>query len=419
MKIKVIDKSYKEVMEMPREERKRPVRPSAFFRSILKIASAGDLKATNFKYEMHAMEKLGKDEPCLILMNHSSFIDLKIAVTIFNDRPLNIVCTSDGFVGKSGLMRKIGCIPAVKFVTDVAMVKDIKYALDKLQNSVLMYPEASYTFDGTATPLPESVGKSIKFFKVPVVMIKTYGAFARDPLYNNLQLRDVDVSADVTYLLSKEDIANMSVAEINKVLEEQFTFDNFKWQKEAKVKIDEPFRADYLNRVLYKCPKCNKEGEMEGKGTQIKCKCCDHGYELSELGELIPLDGEAIFKHIPDWYEWERAEVRKELEENKYELSVPVDIHMLVDTKSVYNVGSSHLVHNSKGFELTGCDGQLHYVQLPQHSYSLYSDYYWYEIGDMICIGDTKALYYCFPKESGDFVAKARLAAEELYKMHT
>jgi hypothetical protein len=46
----------------------------------------------------------------------------------------------------------------------------------------------------------------------------------------------------------------------------------------------------------------------------------------------------------------------------------------------------------------------------------LYADYYWYEIGDMICIGNNDVLYYCFPK-GADPVAKARLATEELYKL--
>jgi hypothetical protein len=34
--------------------------------------------------------------------------------------------------------------------------------LRKQDSSVLMLPEASYSFDGTATPLPESLGKCIK-----------------------------------------------------------------------------------------------------------------------------------------------------------------------------------------------------------------------------------------------------------------
>ena len=66
---------------------------------------------------------------------------------------------------------------------------------------------------------------------------------------------------------------------------------------------------------------------------------------------------------------------------------------------------------------LTGCGGKLDYTQGPLSSYSLYSDFYWYEIGDVICIGDSRMLYYCFPKCEGDFVAKTRLATEEIYKL--
>lgn len=35
----------------------------------------------------------------------------------------------------------------------------------------------------------------------------------------------------------------------------------------------------------------------------------------------------------------------------------------------------------------------------------------------MICIGNSDVLYYCFPTEGGDVVAKTRLAVEELYKL--
>ena len=82
-------------------------------------------------------------------------------------------------------------------------------------------------------------------------------------------------------------------------------------------------------------------------------------------------------------------------------------------------MGSGRLIHNNKGFRLTGCDGKIDYTQVPELSYSLYSDYYWYEIGDMVCIGNGKVLYYCFPKDKSISVAKVRLAAEELYKIVT
>lgn len=417
MKIKVKNLSFDEVQNLPPRKMKKPLKPGIFWRFLIKTLAKGDLKATNFTYRKVGMEKLGKKEPCLILMNHSAFIDLEIAETVMYPRPLNIVCTSDGFVGKELLMRLIGCIPTNKFVTDVPLVRNMRYAVDKLKTSILMYPEASYSFDGTATPLPDSLGKCIKLLNVPVVMIKTYGAFARDPLYNNLQVRKVNVSADVKYLLSPEDIQKMSADEINTCVQNEFVFDNFKWQQENKVIVSEPFRADFLNRVLFKCPSCGTEGKMLGKGIFVTCGQCEKKHELTEDGFLKAADGEADFTSVPDWYSWERAQVRKEIEDGTYNLDVDVDICMMKDMKAIYRVGEGHLHHDKNGFELTGCDGKLKYAQKPKFSYSLYSDYYWYEIGDMICIGDMKTLYYCFPKNAGDIVAKTRIAAEELYKM--
>lgn len=427
MKTTVRELPYEKVMALPPRKLQKPVKPAPFWRWLIKTLAKSDLKATHFKANFIGMEKLGKKEPCLVLMNHSCFMDLEIAETVLYPRPLNIVCTSDGFVGKNWLMRSIGCIPTNKFIADFVMVKNMKYAFEKLGSSVLMYPEASYSFDGTATPLPDTLGRCLKLLNVPVIMIRTYGAFARNPLYNNLQVRKVDVSADVKYLLSPEEIEQKPVDELNAILKQEFTFDNWKWQQDNKIVINEPFRADCLNRVLYKCCVCGEEGKMKGQGSELCCQTCGAKWELTENGFLKQLMNGGVsdkashtaFSHIPDWYNWQREQVRDEIEEGVYCINTDVDIYMLVDTKAIYKVGSGHLRHDLNGFVLDGCEGKLHYEQKAKASYSLYSDYYWYEIGDMICIGDMKTLYYCFPKGTGDIVAKARIATEELYKIKT
>ena len=426
MKIKTAKMSYEEVLALPVTIHQKPIKQRLLFRVVLLLLSIWDLWMTRFTYRMIGMEKLEKGEPCLVLMNHSSFIDLKIAARLMCTRPFHIICTADGFVGKRWLMRQIGCIPTRKFMTDVTLVRDMVYATRELKSSILMFPEASYSFDGTQTPLPDSLGKCLKILKVPVVMIRTHGAFARDPLYKNLQLRKVRVSADVEYLLSPKEIAEKSQQELNDILQEKFTFDYFRWQQENEIRIKEPFRADGLNRMLYKCPRCKAEGQMLGQGTKILCKLCGKAYELTEYGYLHAVETESRenknqefpdFTHIPDWYHWERECVRQEIISGNYRMDVPVTIYMMVNTDRIYQVGEGILSHSSEGFRLTGCDGRLDYRQEPLASYSLYSDFYWYEIGDVISIGDARVQYYCFPKESGDIVAKARLAAEELYKL--
>ena len=415
MKIKTKDLSYEKVMALPRCEKLKPQRPSFLLSTVMRLAAIPDLLATGFTYTAERMEET-KGKPCLILMNHSSFIDLGIVSKIFYPKPYGIVCTSDGFVGKKWLMSKLGCIPTRKFVSDFTLIEDLKYMLKEKNTSVLMYPEASYSFDGTATALPRKMGVLLKRLGVPVVTVITEGAFARDPLYNMLQKRRVRVSAHVKCLLTPQEIKEKTTKELDELLDREFSFDNFEWQKNNGVEINEPFRADGLHRILYKCCECGNEGNMKGKGVHLYCESCGKKWELTPLGELEAVDGKTRFSHIPDWYAWERDCVREELESGTYNLETDVIIRMMVDYKAIYSVGTGKLIHTVEGFRLTGCDGKLDYYQSPLLSYSLYSDYFWYELGDVICIGNNEVLYYCFPQDNTP-VAKARLATEELYKI--
>ena len=417
MKIKTKELTYSEVLKLSPKKHKKPLKPLFLLALVIRVLSFFELFGVKFSYKKIGMERLSKKEPCLILMNHSSFIDLKIASALLFPRKYNIVMTSDGFVGKNLLMRLVGCIPTQKFISDSLLVRDIFHAVKKNRCSVLMYPEASYSFDGTATPLPESLGKLVKKLSIPVVMIRTSGAFGYDPLYNNLQKRKVKISAEMEYILSPEDIESKSFEEINDLLKAQFQFDNFRWQQENGVKITEKFRADCLNRVLYKCPNCHVEGETVGKGITLTCKNCGKVYTLTEDGFMRAENGETEFSHIPDWYAWQRECVKSEILSDEYKIEREVDIYMMIDTKCVYKVGDGILTHTKDGFRLVGCDGELEYTQAPELSYSLYSDFYWYEIGDVISIGTPKVLYYCIPKSKKDTVAKARIAAEEIYKL--
>ena len=235
------------VMALPRYAHKPPRKPNLFWRCLIRLLTVFGMAGTKFTYESERMELLDKNEPCLILMNHSCFLDMQIAYRIMFPRAFNIICTSDGFVGLGGLMewvmRSIGCVPTQKFVTDLGLIQDMNYCFKNLKTSILMYPEASYSFDGTCTPLPRKMGVLLKKFDVPVVMIETFGAFSRNPLYNELQVRkSVPVSAKVRLLYTREEIKEKTVKELSDGLDAAFSFDHFKWRKEQGLEISEPLR---------------------------------------------------------------------------------------------------------------------------------------------------------------------------------
>lgn len=417
MKIKTKYVSYEYVENLKPLKRKPLPRPNFLFRTLIRLLSIFELTATKFTYTKQRMEEVGK-EPCLILMNHSSFLDLKIASKIFFPKPYYIVSTMDGMIGKEWLMRRIGCIPTKKFTADVGLIRDMARALHEKKTSVLLYPEAGYSFDGRTTTLPTHLGDLIKKLGVPVVTIITDGAFLYQPLYNELRIRKTPVSARVECMLTKTETAEKSAEEINEMILQAFSFDNFRSQAEKGVKIEDPNRAAGLQRILYRCPACQTEGEMVGEGTTLTCKHCGKSYFMDEFGRMQAQNGETEFSHIPDWTAWERVCVKAELERGEYRMELDVDIGIVADHKAMYMVGEGKLVHDENGFLLDGCDGKLHYTQTPLASYGLNADFYWYEMGDVIGIGNSKRLYYCFPKQES-LVTKARYATEELYKMLT
>jgi len=415
MKIKTRRMSFEQVIALPRPAHRKPLRPSRLLWSLVRVLSIPTLLRTRFSFRAERMEEIA-GKPCLILMNHSSFTDLKIAVKLFYPRPLCIVGTTDGLIGKKWLVRLLGCIPTQKFVTDMTLLSDMKYALHTLKASVLMFPEAGYSLDGRTTVLPRHLGALLKRLKVPVVAVTSYGAFARDPLYNGLQIRRVHVTADVRCIATAEEVQQKSMDELDRLIDQAFSFDQFAWQRDESVEIRENFRADGLHRVLYKCAACGAEGKMEGKGIHLTCRHCGKTYEMDVYGQLKALEGETEFPHIPDWFDWQREQVKKSLQDGTYALDTEVDVGMLVDHRALYLVGQGRLTHGRDGFVLTGCGGKLHYEQSPLASHSLNVDYYWYEIGDVISIGNAEALYYCFPKQK-DVVTRTRIAAELLYEM--
>ena len=127
MNTKVKKMPLEKVLALKKEKKFKPKKPNLFWRTLIKILSSKDLKSTRFQLEKSGMERLGKKEPCLILMNHTSFIDLKIAETAFYPRPLNIVTSLDGFIGLKWLMRQIGCFPTRKFTPERQVVVNMKY----------------------------------------------------------------------------------------------------------------------------------------------------------------------------------------------------------------------------------------------------------------------------------------------------
>ena len=411
----IVYKSVEEVRQMQRfDMTAMPKRAKWYLQLLAWFLALPETFTVKSQIIRHNME--GLKGPFILLCNHNSFLDFKVATrAVFPKRSTYIVAV-DGFIGREKIMRNVGCFMKRKFVSDISLVKQVKHSLEVNKTVTQIYPEARYSLVGTNSMLPESLGKLIKLLKYPVVTLIAHGHHLRQPFWN-LKKRKVQTSADMTQIIKENEIQYLSVEEINNRIKNSFQYDDYRYQLDENIKITEPFRAEGLHKPLYVCPHCKTEFKMNSKGTKIWCEHCNETYEMDELGRLNNTNGNTIFSHIPDWFEWQRKQVKQEIIDGKYDVELEVEIDMLPNSTGYYRIGKGILKHNSNGFELIA--NNLHIQKPVISNFGVHIEYDYFGRGDGISFSTNDDTFYLYPVNQEYSVTKFHFAAEELFKLNS
>ena len=395
-----------------------PIRTRWYLKPITKLLSWPDMVLHKPLIRKHPGTETLKP-PYILLCNHNAFMDFKVATQIIYPNKANYVVAIDGFIGREWLLRNVGCICKRKFTNDTVLVRQLRKVLDN-QDIAVIYPEARYSLCGTTAVLPASLGKLCKMMKVPVATLICHGHHVNSPFWNLHERGIKPTEADFSLLFTPEELEAASADEVNDKIVAAFQYDDFAWQKERGIRTPYPKRAEGLQKVLYQCPHCGTEYKMSARGTLLRCEHCGKQWEMTELGELRALEGETEFPHIPDWYEWERANVRKEVREGRYSTGeLPVRVYSLPNAARFIHLGEGKMVHDGNGFRVWGTDvdGDPFEMKLPVPSlYSCHIEYeYLGKYGDCVDLNTLEDTWYTYPNGCDFAVTKMALATEELY----
>jgi len=413
----VVMATPKQIETMPKfDMNEMPRKAKWYLKPLAWLLSFPDTFKYHAKIRKHGMK--GLKPPYLLLCNHNSFYDFKVATRALFPHIANNIVAIDGFINRENLLRNVGCILKRKFVPDAPLIKKIKHSLFVNKYICGVYPEARYSLTGTTALLPESLGKMAKMLKVPVVTFICHGHHLQQPVWN-LRKRKVPTSADLTLILTLEQLEQKSVAEINDIIRDAFYYDDYKYQLEQGIKITEPWRAEGLHKVLYQCPHCREENTMSSAGSSLTCTSCGKIYDMDELGRIKARDGLTEFEHIPDWYEWERGQVRHQIIADEYRTETAVYVDILQNESGFYRLGTGKLIHDANGFDLTCIfDGQPFSVKKgPLENYSVHIEYNYFGRGDGVSISTLHDTYYLYAVDQSISVTKIHFAVEELYKI--
>lgn len=373
------------------------------------------------KLRINRVNMKGLKPPFLVLGTHHAFMDFIVSPLAVFPYRANYVSELEGFENYGEwLYRQAGCLGTRKFVNDIALIKNIKKVMER-KGILVLYPEARYANVGTNSALPESVGKLAKYLDVPLVTLNMRGNYLQSPIWNLTKRKEVLLDATITQLYTREELKKASVDEINAKIAEFLSYDEYEYQYKMKMAITYPKRAEGIEMPLYRCPGCGAEFEMRTSGAEISCGKCGERRIMTEYGRMVRPDGsEDGFSHIPDWYEWERECVKKEIDCGAYGLNIRVKIESLPNAVNFIDLGEGKLIHNESGFKLIFKDyGDTDEKTLsfaPLTMTSVHTEYDYRGKGQCITLSTLDNTYFIYPLEKGFNATKIQFATEYLYE---
>ena len=216
---------------------------------------------------------------------------------------------------------------------------------------------------------------------------------------------------------------NLSEQEIEDRINQELKFDDYEWNKTARVKFSHKSSiTKHLEDVCYKCPKCGKEFMMVTGENEIHCENCGNGASMDDYYDFHPYEGSIIPNSPLDWVTLERKAVIDEIrKDDKYSYELDVELgflpndNLLKDYKLSEPVGKGKMIIDHKGFHFVGeKDGRPYSFDIG------YKDVYTFNVSIDF---SHMAIYYNgeyhdLVAEKPGYLTKALLLLEEMHRLH-
>lgn len=338
--------------------KKRVKRPNIFVYSLFFLICKV-LATFKFKLKVIRNELKKKKGPCVIIANHEASIDF-INLTAAVKRRINYVISNSFYqtLGIKSLLNACGVIPKQQFQTAITDLKKMKEVVQN-NGTLTIYPAGLMTENGVSTIIPGSSGKLLKFLKEDVYVAYTTGSYLTHPKWSKVY-RKGRITLDVYLLATKEEINQMSIEELDALVIDRLSFNEYENQETAQIEYKNGDNVEGFENVLHLCPKCQKEFVMTASGNTFKCSSCGNQARSDKFGFLTKVkDGDIVFKHPNKWYDYIYELLKNEITQTEnYTLSSHGKLQMIEGKKQKFvEVGEIDLTLNSKEFTL---NGQVH-----------------------------------------------------------
>lgn len=286
-----------------KEMRKGLIKNKIFLKMMMGILHKPAFKKLNITTEYYTP----KHDTYIVISNHTDALDPGILMCGFNNSYIRFVASDH--VTRSGLLGWViknlgGVIVKRRSNPPEVLINDILDTV-KADIPVGIFAEGSTSFNGETGYISPNTGKMVKDSGVALITYRLTGGYLRSSRWTK-KTKVGPVHGRVVNEYSPEEIAKMSVDEVNEIIRRDTYVNAFEEQRKNPKTYTGEDLAEYLERILFVCPHCKSMGNLHSKGDNFKCDACGYNVNYGTDAFFHSDDNEVVFDNVLDWDKWQR-----------------------------------------------------------------------------------------------------------------
>lgn len=190
-------------------------------------------------------------------------------------------------------------------------VKEMLRALRGGEN-VCMFAEGARSWNGVTAPILPATGKLVKSSKCALVTYKIIGGYFVSPMWSKGGTRKGKIHGEVVNIYSAEQIASMSVSQINEIINHDLYEDAYDTQAKIESKYKGKQLAVKLESMLFKCPVCGAIDALSSHKNIVSCCECIATFTYDEYGYVKGIN----YQNTKELFSWLKLEAEKDAKSN-------------------------------------------------------------------------------------------------------
>lgn len=190
------------------------------------------------------------------------------------------------------------------------VVESVKASIAKGVH-VCMSPEGGESINGTTAFIRPRTGSMVKEVGCGLVTFRMEGGYFIRPSWCNHRFKG-PMYGRVVGTYTREELEGMTAEEINDLIYRDLYVNSYEWQREHMIVYEGERRAEYMEQVLYTCPKCRGINTIHSDCDDVYCDGCGYRVRVNKYGFFEGED--VVFDDLYSWDVWQRELMHSRLD---------------------------------------------------------------------------------------------------------